>query len=92
MVVELSEAQQWHILDQGMLAVYRHHFETGHPTEFFVRVRVLEYVCPTCGEVLFEGPEFVDWNGGQEWRFHAVRRRSRSWFRNFARKVARERN
>jgi hypothetical protein len=90
--VEHPHATQWHILDQGMLAVHRHHFETGHATEFFVSVRVLEYVCPKCGEVLLEGPEFVDWNGGREWRFYAVRRRSRTWVRRFARKVARGSN
>jgi len=88
---ELSHAQQWHVLDQGMFAVYQHHFRTGHPREFFVSMRVLEYVCSKCGEVLFEGPAFVDYDGRPEWRSCSVGRRSRSWLREFGRKIARER-
>lgn len=54
--------------------------------------RKLEYVCPHCGLVLFEGPDFVDFTGGNEWRRYVFPRRCKGWLRTFARKVARQRN
>ena len=89
---ELSREEQRQILDQGMLAVYRHHEATGHPRAFYVSIKKLEYVCRHCGLVLFEGPDFVDFTGGEEWRCYVFDRRGKSWLRNFARKVARQRN
>jgi len=91
MAVALPAATQDHILDQAMLAVYEHHMETAHPLHSYINVRVLEYVCYTCGQVLFEGPEFVDWIGGREWMGVTFPRRSGSWLTDFARRVARER-
>ena len=90
--IPLSEGETCRILDQGMLAVYLHHLQTHHPREFYVSVRVLEYVCSRCGLVLFEGPAFIDFDGREEWRCYVFPRRSRSWLRNFARNVARQGN
>ena len=41
---------------------------------------------PHCGLVLFEGPDFVDFTGGEEWRCYVFPRRCKGWLRNFARK------
>ena len=91
MAVALPAATQEHILDQAMLAVYQHHLQTAHPLYSYINVRVLEYVCYACGQVLFEGPEFVDWTRGREWMGVTFPQRSRSWLTDFARRVARER-
>jgi len=89
---ELSEEEQEHILDQGMLAIHQHHAATRHPRAFYANIRKLEYVCAHCGLVLFEGPDFVDFTGGEEWCRYVFPRRCKGWLRNFARKVARQRN
>lgn len=89
---ELSKEEQRHILDQGLLAVYRHQVATGHPRAFYVNVKKLEFVSRHCGLVLFEGPDFVDFMGDEEWRCYIYPRRGKGWLRNLARKVARQRN
>jgi hypothetical protein len=76
--IPLSEGEAWRILDQGMLAVYLHHYRTHHAREFYVSVRVLEYVCARCGLVLFEGPAFIDYDGGEEWRCYVFPRTEES--------------
>lgn len=50
----------WAHLVSGDLAVYEHNLRTAHPRRILVRPDKQEYVCPTCGEVLYEGPYFTD--------------------------------
>jgi hypothetical protein len=81
-----------HPRPRDALAIYQHHAATRHPRAFYANVRKLEYVCAHCGLLLFEGPDFVDFTGGEEWRRYVFPRRCKGWLRNFARKVARQRN
>ena len=50
----------WAHLISGDLAVYEHNLRTAHPRRIIVHPDRQEYVCPTCGEVLYEGPDFTD--------------------------------
>ena len=50
----------WAHLIFGDLAVYEHNLRTAHPRRIIVHPDRQEYVCPTCGEVLYEGPYFTD--------------------------------
>ncbi len=50
----------WAHLISGDLAVYEHNLRTAHPRRIIVHPDRQEYVCPTCGEVLYEGPSFTD--------------------------------
>jgi hypothetical protein len=50
----------WAHLISGDLAVYEHNLRTTHPRRILVHPEKQEYVCYTCGEVLYEGPYFTD--------------------------------
>ena len=50
----------WAHLLSGDVAVYEHNLRTAHPRRIIVHPEKQEYVCATCGEVLYEGPYFTD--------------------------------
>lgn len=55
--------------DAGLASVYAHNKATHHPLTFYISNMRLEYICSTCGEVLYEGPVFEDGVPGFErWR------------------------
>ena len=76
-------------LDAALLAVYLHHLHTSHSLRFHASGSVLEYVCPECGTVLYEGPEFEDpIPGFSTWRCPT---RPLAWVRRMQKRVMRAR-
>jgi hypothetical protein len=65
---------EWAHLISGDLAVYEHNLSTAHPLRIIVHPDRQEYICPTCGEVLYEGPDFIDGSYPYPKQYHFPRR------------------
>ena len=63
--------------DAALATVYNHHGETRHGLKFLLCLFRLEFACPRCGEVLYEGSAFHE-DGGRGWQRGTLLRNARS--------------